>query len=124
MPSLTPIVLNLKPTIPASSIPCFTASDSLNNCILHVLPSYQTEDIPTWGLDMSSFDRPTPWRIAYEPPWDFGSVILELYLLSLYVAEVGGREGSAVTGDWTWALTGDTMGGLEGGLGYVRHEKG
>ena len=38
--------------------------------------------------------------MAWEPPWDLGSVILELYLLSLLEESVRGGEGSAVTG---WA---------------------
>ena len=39
--------------------------------------------------------------MACDPPWDLGSVILELYLLSFLEESVrGGGEGSAVTG-WT-----------------------
>lgn len=99
MASLTPIVLNLNPTIPASSTPRFTASDSLSRCMLHVFPSYHTDDIPTWGFDISASDSPTPWRMAWDPPCDLGSVTRELYLLSFGgdVVEVGGGDGSAFT---------------------------
>lgn len=38
--------------------------------------------------------------MACDPPWDLGSVILELYLLSFLESVRGGGEGSAVTG-WT-----------------------
>ena len=82
--SLTPIVLNLKPTMPASRTPSFTASESLRRCMLQGLPSYQTDDIPTWGFDSSSSERPTPKSIAWDPPWDLGSVTRELYLFSFF----------------------------------------
>lgn len=99
--SLTPTVLNRNPTMPASTTPSLTASESCNRCILQVFPSYQTEDIPTCGLDRSSSERPTPWRIAWDPPWDFGSVMRELYLLSLWLggAAVVWGGGVAVTAE-------------------------
>ena len=50
---------------------------------------------------MSSFDNPVPYSIAWDPPCDFGSVILELYLLSFIV---GGEGGSAVTVAWDCAV--------------------
>lgn len=96
--SLTPTVLNRNPTMPASFTPSFTASERRSRCMLQVLPSYQTEEIPTWGFERSSSERPTPWRIAWEPPWDLGSVMRELYLLSLVWAGNGvcvGGEGDA-----------------------------
>lgn len=30
---------------------------------------------------MSSSDRPTPYRMAWDPPWDLGPVMQVLYLL-------------------------------------------
>ena len=92
MPSLTPIVLNRNGTKPAWRTPSFTASESSRRCMLHVLPSYQTEEIPTWGFVRSSSERPTPRSIAWEPPWDLGSVTRELYLfsfISCFVVVVG-----------------------------------
>lgn len=58
-----------------------------------MLPSYQTDDIPIWGLFISSSDKPTPYRIACEPPWDFGSVMRLLYWLSFRVCAGGGGGG-------------------------------
>jgi len=58
MPSLTPMVLNLMPSIPASSQPFFTYPPRSRRCMLQGLPSYHTDETPTWGLLMSSGSRP------------------------------------------------------------------
>ena len=58
MPSLTPMVLNRIPTIPAATTPSFTLSASASRCMLQGLPSYQTLAIPTCGLFMSSAVMP------------------------------------------------------------------
>ena len=47
IPSLTPIVLNRIPSIPAATTPSLTLSASLLRCMLQGLPSYQTLEIPT-----------------------------------------------------------------------------
>ena len=47
MASLTPMVLNRYATIPASSTPAFTSAARSIRCILQVLPSYHTDEMPT-----------------------------------------------------------------------------
>ena len=58
MPSLTPTVLKRKPMSPAASTPSLTFSARSSRCMLQLLPSYQTLDIPTWGLSMSASVSP------------------------------------------------------------------
>ena len=43
--------------------------------MLHGLPLYQTEDMPTWAFDMSASVSPVAYSIACEAPCDFGWVI-------------------------------------------------
>ena len=61
IPSLTPIVLNRNPTIPAACTPVFTCSASCMRCMLHGLPSYQTDEMPTCGRGMGG------WSISTVP---------------------------------------------------------
>jgi hypothetical protein len=58
MPSLTPMLLNRKPTSPAAITPCLTFAARSFRCMLQGLPSYQTLAIPTWALSMSSSVSP------------------------------------------------------------------
>ena len=74
IPSETPTVLNLYPTKSAPVTPSLTLSLSSSKCILQGLPSYQTEQMPTWGLFMSSSLSPVAYNIACEAPCDFGCV--------------------------------------------------
>src|SRR5437868_2447787 len=83
MPSLTPIVLNRMPTMPAAITPSFTLSASLLRCMLQVLPSYHIETMPTCGFCISASDMPVPYNMAWDAPWLFGCVIRELNLLSM-----------------------------------------
>src|SRR3990172_399930 len=82
MPSLTPIVLNRIPTMPAATTPSFTFSASDSRCMLQGLPSYQTLEIPTCGLLMSASVIPVAYSIAWDAPCALGSVTRELNLLS------------------------------------------
>ena len=66
---------------------------------------------------MSSFDNPVPYSIAWDPSCDFGSIILELYLLSFIV---GGEGGSAVTVAWDCTIIRRHRRRCEGGMsGFV-----
>ena len=58
MPSDTPMVLNRRPTSPASATPRFTWTARSPRCMLHGLPSYQQAAMPTWALVRSSGVRP------------------------------------------------------------------
>ena len=60
MPSLTPMVLNRMPTMPAACTPSLTSAARSLRCMLQVLPSYHTLAMPTCGLSMSSSVRPVP----------------------------------------------------------------
>ncbi|TXT22289.1 MAG: hypothetical protein FD138_3550 [Planctomycetota bacterium] len=60
MPSLTPIVLNRIPTMPAACTPSFTFNAKSLRCILQVFPSHHTDEMPTCALFMSSGVRPVP----------------------------------------------------------------
>lgn len=55
--------------------------------MLHGLPEYQTDDIPTCAFDMSEGSRPVAYSIACEAPCDFGCVTCWLTLLSWGVEE-------------------------------------
>ncbi len=58
IPSLTPMVLNRRPTNPAAATPSLTISASVSRCMLQGLPSNQTLAMPTCGFDISSSDSP------------------------------------------------------------------
>jgi len=81
MPSLTPIVLNRIPTMPAATTPSRTLAARRSRCMLQVLPSYHMLAIPTWGLSRSAGCRPVPSSIAWEAPWERGWVIRALVRL-------------------------------------------
>lgn len=49
--------------------------------MLHGLPEYQTDEIPTCALLMSSVSRPVAYNIACEAPCDLGWVIVAEVLL-------------------------------------------
>jgi hypothetical protein len=53
MPSLTPMVLNRRPTSPASSTPAFTSAARSFRCMLQGLPSHHTLLMPTCGARAS-----------------------------------------------------------------------
>ena len=78
MPSLTPMVLNRMPTIPAAVTPSRTLAASLSRCMLQVLPSYHMLAMPTCGFSRSAGWRPVPRSMACEAPCDRGWVIREL----------------------------------------------
>lgn len=46
-PSLTPMVLNIKPTMPWSCTPALTVSARDSRCMLQGLLSYHTDEMPT-----------------------------------------------------------------------------
>ncbi len=77
MPSETPMVLNRIPTRSASSTPRFTWSARSPRCMLHGLPSYQHEAMPTWAFSRSSAVRPVANSMACEAPWLGGWVMRE-----------------------------------------------
>ena len=54
----TPMVLNCIGCNPASATPFFTTFDKSSRCMLHGLPLYQTDEMPTCGLCMSDSDMP------------------------------------------------------------------
>src|SRR5258706_15898594 len=82
MPSLTPIVLNRRPTRPAACTPSLTSAASLSRCMLQVLPSHHMLQMPTCGFWRSAGVRPVPYSIACDAPWLRGWVIRELYLFA------------------------------------------
>ncbi len=83
IPSDTPTVLNWYPTKPALSTPSLTLLLRSSRCILQGFPVYHTDEIPTCAsFNLSSF-MPVAYSIAWEAPWDFGSVICAEILLSL-----------------------------------------
>src|SRR5712692_7426241 len=88
MPSLTPTVLNRKPTSPAAVTPCFTCSARVRRCMLQVLPSNQTLAMPTWGFCMSCSVSPAPYSIAWDAPCDLGWVTRALYLFNCWAIDI------------------------------------
>ena len=54
MPSLTPMVLNRIPTMPAATTPSRTLAARRSRCMLQVLPSYHMLAMPTWALSRSA----------------------------------------------------------------------
>ena len=74
IPSDTPMVLKRRPTHPESTTPRLTSSERSRRCMLHGLPSYHTEHMPTCALDMSDSVMPVAYSIACEAPWDAGWV--------------------------------------------------
>ncbi len=81
MPSETPMVLKRIPTRPASTTPRFTTAAKSLRCMLQLLPSYQTAEMPTSALSRSARLRPVACSIACEAPCEAGWVIRLLYLL-------------------------------------------
>ena len=67
MPSLTPIELKRSPTIPFACTDRLTPAATSSRCMLHGLPSYQTEAMPTCGLFMPFSSFPT--SVAYSCAW-------------------------------------------------------
>src|SRR6476620_4608839 len=82
IPSLTPMVLNRRPTRPAACTPSLTSQASLSRCMLQVLPSPHMLQMPTCDFCRSVGVRPVPYSIACDAPWLRGCVILELYLFA------------------------------------------
>ena len=60
MPSLTPMVLKRIPTMACASTPSFTFSARSSKCMLQVLPSYHTLEMPTCGFSISLSVMPVP----------------------------------------------------------------
>ncbi len=58
MPSETPMVLKRMGTRPALATLSRTTLERSSRCMLQGLPSYQTDEMPIWALDMSSSLRP------------------------------------------------------------------
>ncbi len=58
MPSLTPTVLNRRPTSPAACTPSFTFSERRLRCMLQGFPSYHTLPMPTSAFCMSASVKP------------------------------------------------------------------
>ena len=58
MPSETPMVLKRNPTMSSAATPSFTCAARSIRCLLQGLPSHQTEEMPIWGLFMSSGSMP------------------------------------------------------------------
>ncbi len=59
MPSLTPMLLKRSPTISRFCTASFAAAATSSRCMLHGLPSYHTEAMPTCGLFIPSATLPT-----------------------------------------------------------------
>ena len=98
MPSLTPIVLNRIPTMPAAATPFLACAPSLSRCMLQVLPSYHMAAMPTCGFCMSASVMPVPYSMACEAPWLLGCVMREVNLLSM-VDRFRSRNGSVIAID-------------------------
>mmetsp|Transcript_20682 Transcript_20682/g.48645 ORF Transcript_20682/g.48645 Transcript_20682/m.48645 type:complete len:205 (-) Transcript_20682:386-1000(-) len=79
IPSDTPTVLKRMPTQSAPTTPSLTYSESSRRCMLQGFPSYQTEQIPTCGLSMSSSVMPVAYSMAWELPWTAGWVRTRLH---------------------------------------------
>ena len=58
IPSLTPIVLKIKPITPLLIVPFLTSLARSFKCMLHGLPSYPVLAIPTRGFLKSSLVSP------------------------------------------------------------------
>jgi hypothetical protein len=76
------MVLNCIPSRPALSTPSFTLWFRSIRCMLHGLPEYQTDEMPTWALFMSVSLMPVAYSIACEAPCDLGCVMCLLTELS------------------------------------------
>ncbi len=50
--------------------------------MLQGLPEYQTDEMPTWALDMSDSLMPVAYSMAWDAPCDFGCVMYLLIELS------------------------------------------
>ena len=64
IPSLTPIVLKIKPTKSAFQTPFLTSLAKSFKCMLHVFPSYPMLTIPICAFFKSSSVKPIPYSIA------------------------------------------------------------
>ena len=82
IPSLTPMVLNCIPSRPALSTPSFTLWFRSIRCMLHGLPEYHTELMPTCALFMSASLIPVAYSMACDAPCDLGCVMCLLTELS------------------------------------------
>src|SRR5690606_13112103 len=91
MPSLTPMVWNIRPLSLAAVTLALTRAARSFRCMLHGLPSQPVLATPTWALPMSSSEKPVAYSIALEAGWDTISVRRELYLLSLGVLDIMGN---------------------------------
>ena len=78
MPSLTPTVLKRRPFSPAACTPSFTFAARSSRCMLQLLPSYQTLEMPTCAFAKSSSVKPVAYSCAWEAPWLFGWVMRRL----------------------------------------------
>ena len=58
IPSLTPMVLKIRPTKSASWVPFFISTAKSLRCMLHGFPSYPVLAIPTKGFSKSASVRP------------------------------------------------------------------
>src|SRR3569833_260081 len=75
IPSDTPTVLNRNGTSPALATDSLIGLERSIKCMLHGLPSYHTDEMPTWALFMSASFRPVAYSIAWEAPCDLGWVM-------------------------------------------------
>src|ERR1700761_8658209 len=82
MPSETPIVLKRIGTRPALATESLQIWERSRRCMLHGLPSYHTDEMPTCALDMSSSLMPVAYSMACDAPWDLGCVMAADTLLS------------------------------------------
>lgn len=87
--SLTPTVLNWYPTNPACCTPSRTRLFRSSRCMLHGLPLYQTDEIPTCPLFKSSSWSPVAYSIACEAPCEMGCVTWRETLLIAESASAG-----------------------------------
>src|SRR5690606_38107336 len=88
MPSLTPMVWNIRPLSPAAFTLAFTRAARSFRCMLHVLPSLPVLAMPTCAFPMSSSVKPVAYSMALEAGCDTISVRRELYLFSLGVLDM------------------------------------
>ena len=68
------MVLNRKPTMSSARTPSWTFAARSMRCLLQGLPSHHTDEMPTWGLFMSSGSMPVAYSMAYDSWESAGSV--------------------------------------------------
>ena len=85
MPSLTPIVLNIKPTTPLFMVPSLTNFARSFKCMLQGFPSYPVLAIPTMGLLKSSLVSPIACSMACAAGCVGSCVMVLLCLLSDFI---------------------------------------